>query len=216
MSKPLLVFGSGGHAREVMAVAEAMNSDSQQWDILGFLDDDVARHGTTVGGWQVHGGLETFARQGVDVVVGIGSTSARRQVALRLAQAGYSFASLIDPSAVVRNRVSLGPGTVVFPGAVLTTDITLGRHVVVNTAASVSHDCVIGDFANIAPGARVCGTVRIAEGTDIGAGAVVKQGLHIGPWSIIGAGAVAISDIADHVVAVGVPAVVTRALSEHR
>ncbi|HEY3366925.1 MAG TPA: acetyltransferase [Symbiobacteriaceae bacterium] len=210
MTAPLLVLGSGGHAREVIATAEAMNRECCMWEILGFLDDNSERHGLTVAGYPVLGGSETFAGRGIHVMIGVGNTQVRRTIALRLEQLGYRFATLIHPTAVLGPRIKIGPGTVIFPNATLTVDIELGDHVAVNTAASVSHDCQIGNFVNLSPGSSLCGSVTIGEGTDIGAGAVVVQGQRVGSWSVLGAGAVVISHIEDRVVAVGVPAIVKR------
>lgn len=50
------------------------------------------------------------------------------------------------------------------------------------------------------------GPVVIKQGTYIGAGAILLQGVTLGECAIVGAGAVVTSDIADHEVAVGVPA----------
>jgi acetyltransferase EpsM len=55
--------------------------------------------------------------------------------------------------------------------------------------------------------------VQVGEGAFLGIGSVVGPGLEIGRWATLGAGAVAIRDVAEGVVAVGVPA---RALSGER
>jgi acetyltransferase EpsM len=46
----------------------------------------------------------------------------------------------------------------------------------------------------------------VGEGAFLGIGSVVIPGVKIGRWSTLGAGAVATRDLADGVVAVGVPA----------
>lgn len=54
--------------------------------------------------------------------------------------------------------------------------------------------------------------VVIGENVWIGAGAIINPGINIGSNSIIGAGAVVTRDVPSNVVAVGVPAKVTKAL----
>lgn len=57
-----------------------------------------------------------------------------------------------------------------------------------------------------ASGVHLAGSVQVGEGAFLGIGSVVIPGVRIGHWSTLGAGAAAIRDVADGVVAVGVPA----------
>jgi hypothetical protein len=57
-----------------------------------------------------------------------------------------------------------------------------------------------------APGAHLAGSVQVGEGAFLGIGSVVCPGVKIGRWATLGAGGVAIRDLADGVVAFGVPA----------
>lgn len=56
------------------------------------------------------------------------------------------------------------------------------------------------------------GAVRIGDGCYIGAGVIILPGVTIGPRTVVGAGAVVTRDLAGGVVAMGVPARVTRNL----
>jgi acetyltransferase-like isoleucine patch superfamily enzyme len=62
----------------------------------------------------------------------------------------------------------------------------------------------------VAPGANVAGCVRLEEGVFLGAGSCVIPGVTIGSWTIVGAGAAVVSDLPASVVAVGVPAVLSK------
>ena len=53
----LLVYGASGHGREIMSWADAAGT----FDVLGFVDDDPATHGTSRVGHQVLGGFEWLA-----------------------------------------------------------------------------------------------------------------------------------------------------------
>jgi acetyltransferase EpsM len=83
----------------------------------------------------------------------------------------------------------------------------------VNTGATIDHDCIVGDYAHLAPGVHLAGAVQVGEGAFLGIGSVVCPGIKVGRWATLGAGGVAIRDVADGVVAVGVPA---RALEGER
>jgi sugar O-acyltransferase (sialic acid O-acetyltransferase NeuD family) len=143
-------------------------------------------------------------------VIGMGDNMIRRQIAARFPSA--EWLPVIHPKAYVHNCASLGPGTVVFAGAVVQPGVRIGRHCIINTAATVDHDCVIGDFCHVAPGCNLGGAVTLAEGVFMGIASVAIQNVSVGAWTTVGAGAAVVTDLPDHVVAVGVPAKVRRKL----
>jgi sugar O-acyltransferase (sialic acid O-acetyltransferase NeuD family) len=120
--------------------------------------------------------------------------------------------TVVHPKAYVHDLGRLGPGTVVIAGAVVQPDAQIGAHCIINTGATVDHGCVIGDFCHVAPGCNLSGAVTLAEGVFMGIGSVAIQNARVGAWTMVGAGASVITDLPDHVVAVGVPARVQRKL----
>lgn len=205
---PLLIFGSGGHAREVLELIRCLNQAVPVFAVVGFIDDDPARQGHTLKGHPVlaRDAALRLLPLGGQVVLALGAPTARRRAAAWLDAESVASPVLVHPRAWVGNDVSLGAGTQVAAGAVVSTDVRSGRHVIVNQGASVAHDAVLEDFATLAPGARLSGTVSVGEGADVGTGAVVIQAVRIGSWSIVGAGAAVIRDIPKNATAVGVPA----------
>lgn len=206
----LVIFGSGGHAREVHQLVEAINAVQASIDFLGFLDSDPAKHGTLVHGMPVLGGADWLAdpeRASVHIVVGIGSPAAKRRVVHSLPKGEASpFLTLIHPRACVGHRVQLGNGCTICAGVQITTDVSVGHHVIVNTGAMLCHDVQVGDYVTIAPSAVLSGAVKVGEGADIGVGCTSIQGKTIGSWSITGAGSVLINDVPENETVVGVPA----------
>ena len=59
--EPLVLAGPGGFGRETAELVRTINAVAPRWDLLGFLDDDQARWGTTVSGVRVLGGLDALA-----------------------------------------------------------------------------------------------------------------------------------------------------------
>lgn len=209
---PLLVFGAGGHAREVLELVRCINERAPTFELLGFVDDDPNRQGRDVKHLPVMPRDAALRRlpSGGQVVLALGSSAARRRAAGWLDAAGISSPVLVHPSAWVGRDVALGPGTQVAAGAMVSTDVVCGRHVILNQGTTVAHDVVLEDFATVAPGARLSGAVRVGEGADVGTGAVVIQGRTIGAWSVVGAGAVVVRDVPSNTTAVGVPAKVIK------
>jgi sugar O-acyltransferase (sialic acid O-acetyltransferase NeuD family) len=148
----------------------------------------------------------------VPVIVAFGYPGDRS----RLADAwpGDLFASHVSARAWLAPGVELGEGSVICPGAIVNRLARLGRHVLVNLGATISHDCEVGDFVTISPGANVAGHVVIGEGSFVGIGATISDRIQIGHGCLIGAGAVVVRDVADGQVVAGVPARMTRVLTE--
>lgn len=208
--KDILIFGTGGFAREVHQLIEDINAATPRWRCLGFLDGDASRHGASLHGLPVLGGMSylgTSAAAAAELVIAVGNPGVRRKIAGAIEAAGHArFATLVHPRAWVGNRVEVGPGSILCAGVLITTDIRLGRHVIVNIGSTIGHDAVAADFVTIAPTVNVSGAVAIGEGVDLGTGSTVIQGKRIGEWSVVGAGSVVVKDIDANVTAVGAPA----------
>ena len=205
---PIVVYGTGGHGRETMLLIDAMIASGAPFEVLGYLTDDVALHGTQVGTVPVLGDASVLAARAgeIDVAMGIGNPRTRRGIVERLRGQARAFPVLVHPSVPRFDRVTVGEGTQLHAGTILTTDIVLGAFVILNRHVDVSHDCRVSDWATLAPAVTLTGGVSVGEGADLGARATCIPRVRVGDWSVIGAGAVVTRDIPDGVTAVGVPA----------
>jgi sugar O-acyltransferase (sialic acid O-acetyltransferase NeuD family) len=215
---PLLVVGAGGHGRVVLDLCRALGRE-----VAGFLDDAPGPPGAggarravegvpVLGGFVLLDDAAVMARHEVVVAVGavrgdqVAGNRLRRELGRRAAARGAGLAILAHPSAVVSDRASLGPGTVVCAGAVVATGARLGVHCIVNTGASVDHDCELADGVQVSPGARLAGGVRCGEDVFVGTGACVAPGVAIGARTRVGLGAGVLRDLPADVLAAGTPA----------
>jgi sugar O-acyltransferase (sialic acid O-acetyltransferase NeuD family) len=138
-------------------------------------------------------------------VCGIGTTQ-RRQFVEQARKAGFRFAQVRHPNAVVSPSAELGEGSIVGAGVVVAAEARIGRHVILNRGAMVGHHTAIGDYATLSPGANVAGLVTVGDQAYIGMGAIVLDRKSIGAGAIVGAGAVVTRDVDAHVQVQGVPA----------
>ncbi len=199
----LLIIGAGGHAKVVIDVARAagfkpiasldpaaVGGHCNGVDILG--NDDLAP--------------EVFAGGTRAAAVAIGDNRLRCRIAERLRGIGFTFPTLVHPSAVVSGSAKIGIGTVVMANAVVNADSSVGDFVIINSGAVVEHDCVIGRGAHVAPGTRLGGNVLVGHCALMGIGSTARPGSVIGDNAVIGAGSTVIADIPADCIATGSPA----------
>jgi sugar O-acyltransferase (sialic acid O-acetyltransferase NeuD family) len=206
----IVIVGSGSQGRIVADILLAGKSCGGDMEPVAFVDD-TAQAGTSVFGIVVAGPFAALASIEHDaIVVAIGDNNARRRVTEQMLAAGETLAIARHPSVIVGQEVTIGDGSMLSAGAILLPRASIGRGSLINTKASVDHDSILGDFVHVSAGATVGAICRIGDETMIGIGATVMSECSVGARCILGAGAVAVRDLPDDVVAVGVPARVTR------
>lgn len=206
-TRPIIIVGCGGHAIVLLAALRANGAD-----VIAAADNDVAKAGGSIDGVEIIGGDEAVSKHDpsrVLLVNGVGSTGnpqMRQALFERFKSAGYDFATVVHPSAVIASDVELAEGVAVMAGAVIQPRCRIGANSIVNTRAGIDHDGLIGRHVHIAPGATICGDVTLGDGCHVGAGATVIQGVRLAAGCIVGAGAVVISNYEQPAILCGVPA----------
>lgn len=203
--KPLVIWGCGGHAREVLHLCEQIGIE-----VAGFLDERPEWKGKIVNEVPVLGDLPDILplqNQVKIICAGVGDPSLKKRLVEKTGKSGFQFAeTLIHPSVFISKRNQLGIGNVICEGAIITTNVEIRNFVIINRGVNISHDDLIGDYVTIAPGANIAGNVTIHDGAYIGIGASIREKITIGPWSVVGGGAFVKEDIPERTLYAGVPA----------
>jgi len=211
----LVLVGAGGFARETAQAVLDLNACGASWRLLGYLDDDPARHGLQVDGLPVLGGRDVLADlPQASVVVCTGRPAnyvSRMRIVSELGLPGHRYATIIHPSAVVSASSSVGPGSVLLAHVTLTASVRVGAHVAVMPQVTLTHDDIVEDFATIASAAALGGEAQVHRGAYLGAAAVIGEGRHIGEFALVGMGSVVTRDVPPREVWAGVPARYLRA-----
>lgn len=210
MARPLLLFPFNGTAREAVGVVAALNAQSPQWELLGFVDDNPALTGVRFGGFPVLGGREVFQRHPeaqVMVLSGRPDNYFRRpEVIASLNLDPARYATLIHPSACLGVEVTIGRNVLIQANAVLTGGNVLGDHVVLLPGVVVGHDTHIGDYTLVGSLVSVAGGVTVGAGCYLGSGSRIIHEVTLGDGCLVGLGAVVIDHVLPAVVVAGVPA----------
>ena len=201
--KKLAIIGGGGHAKEVIEIAElngyeivgiiAHNSKIEQYPLLGYLGD-----------------LERL-RKDIDCIhVAIGAVNrdgmlSRNEILANLKNKHYSFATIISPNAYVSKNAQIGKGVYISHFSLVSSDAIIRDNTILNYYSVISHDSDVGENIVISPKSFNGGNTNIKKNVLIGAGSLIMQGLTIGNNSVIGMGSVVREDIDDNCLAFGNP-----------
>lgn len=209
MMKDLVIFGASGFGREVAWAVERINQYNPTWNLLGFFDDDENVQGTEINGYKVLGKTEDVINfPDVYFVCAVGASRVREKIITKLKAVNpyIKFATIIDPSVEMSDKVMIGEGTIICAHTIITVNVEIGDHVIINLDCTVGHDAVLHDYVTLYPSVNVSGMTNIGKGSELGTGMQIIQGKMIADYSIIGAGAVVIKDIIETGIYIGAPA----------
>jgi len=219
-SEDLVILGAGGFSREIAWLVDQINQHGARWNLLGFLDDNPAKHGMSVDGYPVLGLISSAADYpAAKFVAGVASyknRAGRQNVLARLGFECGRFATLVSPLACVAPTATLGHGTVVLSAAVIAPGARLGHHVLVSPACVIGHDAELEDFVTMAAGVTVSGSTLVGTGAYLGAHSVLRDGLQVGAGALVGIGSVVKRNVAAGVTVFGNPAEPVGRLREDR
>lgn len=128
----------------------------------------------------------------------------------------------IEPGAVIRDYVKLGPKAIVMMGAVINLGANIGQETMIDMNAIVGGRAIIGDRCHIGAGAVIAGVIEppsaepviIEDDVLIGANAVILEGVKVHRGAIVAAGAVVTKDVPENMIVTGVPAKVVKERDE--
>ncbi|WP_338778596.1 acetyltransferase [Metabacillus sp. FJAT-52054] len=202
--KPIIIIGNGGHSKVLTEILQL-----NQCEIIGFTspkNEENVYNLSFLGNDSI---VYNYSQENILLVNAIGSTQLpvlRKKIFQKFSKAGYKFAQVVHPSAIVSSYSLLGEGAQILAGVVIQPFAEVADNTIVNTAASIDHDCRIGAHCHIAPGAVLSGNVLIGQGSHIGTGSIIIQGIKVGEQVLVGAGSLILKDVNDQAVVYGTPA----------
>lgn len=193
----VLLYGGGGHGKTLIDLTGELDT----FQMGGIVDENLPA-GSRIHGLPVFGGGDLLNelykagfRQAANGVGGIGHVDTRLQVFDKLKEAGFSFPTLIHPTAWVEPSAIIASGVQILPLTYVGTDSSIGFGSLLNAHVIVSHDCQIGECVNLSPGATLAGGVKIEDHAQIGMGVTINLNLTIGAEARIGNGATIKADV---------------------
>jgi sugar O-acyltransferase (sialic acid O-acetyltransferase NeuD family) len=201
----LVIYGAGSVGCHVAANLKNYKED---FNLIGFIDDNVDKHGKEYFGAKVFGGFDRLGdfKEDVQICIGIAFPTIKKKIIDKLNTIGhYNFPTFISKNAWISENVIIGEGVIIYPGTSINYNCIIDNFVVMNMNCAIGHECEIGQYSSLAPGVNLGGNTKIGSLVDIGIGATTKQGIQIGGNSIIGGLTMLIQDVGTNSTVVGVP-----------
>lgn len=184
----LLIYGTGGFAREIIDIIRQTNA----YRLIGIINGigDMSGEDQILGVPVLNGKeLERLYINGcckaVNAFAVDPSAFSRKNVYAALKKRNFDFPNIVHRSAVISSGVTMGEGNIIFAGAFIGSETVLGSDCIINVNATISHQCIISDHCHIASGTVLAGGVTVGENTLIGQGCTVYQDVTIGKNSVL-------------------------------
>lgn len=209
----LAIYGSGGFGREVYDIAVRRNKATPCWSDIVFIDD-FRDEGAFNGTQSYH--FDTLAPKAAsyEIVIAVGEPSARETLFDKVKSAGFSLATLIDPTALISPSAKIGEGTVVCEYSTIHCNVAIGKNCIVQPYCCIGHDIKIGSHSVLAAYFSPGGNSVFGDKVYCGMHSVVKEYLNIGDGVVVGMGSVVFRDVPANSVVLGNPARMTRGNDE--
>jgi sugar O-acyltransferase (sialic acid O-acetyltransferase NeuD family) len=206
MNNNLIIVGAAGFGREVLQWVKHCNKTDNQWNIKGFIDDNLnALHGFECD-YGIIGTIKSYEVQENDCfAIAIAIPSIKKAIVQNLKQRQAKFATIIHPTAIIGQFCTLGEGLIVTPNAKISPNVTIGNFVTL-LGSGIGHDAQIQDFCTITGNCSINGHVFLGEGVFVGSNSCIAPGKKVGSWALIGMGSMVISNVKSGTKVMGNPA----------
>ena len=176
-------------------------------EVVAFFDNTAELKGSYINGIPVVGCIDSASEDSLTDIdmfhISIGDNRARLELYRKLKKRGFSFLTIVHPTAVVSKTAKIYEGCFIGAQAVVQNNSIVSNVSLINTAAVIEHDNEIGEAVHVAPRACTAGRVKIGNMSFIGIGAVIIPDVVIGELSFIAAGAVITKDVSDQIMMMG-------------
>jgi UDP-N-acetylbacillosamine N-acetyltransferase len=185
----LVIFGFGGHARSVAAVALASGVRS-----LLFVDENANENENFLG-FPVIRELDGPLLEGWSCIPGVGDNLRRKSQVERAQLAHWPLAKVIAKNATIDADAGIAEGCFVGHHAHIGPCAQVGKGCIINTGAIIEHEAVVGDFSHVSVNAVLAGRSKIGSLVFVGVGAHIIDGVSVSDGVTIGAGAAVVNSL---------------------
>jgi len=197
----LVILGAGGEGMNLLGMVKDINENhpgEENYNIIGFLDNDETKHSTEVLGVEVMGPttMATEFSQDVKFINTIAGATYFWEVPDIISETGIEenrFETIIHPDSHVGESAEIGSGAAVYPNSVIYEKTKIGNHVQVKSA-KVGSSNTIGDYTIVNGDVVTEGNLSVGESCWLGINSTIRS-VSIANRTLVGMGSVVVKDV---------------------
>ena len=207
----VIIFGAG----QVGSLTQKILNDHDEYNVLGFVDDNASNLPAEKDGLPIFGGREYIkdVSDSIAYCIGAGHIAARYEIFQWLIKQNKNIASAIHPTARFFGKTAIGQGLFVAPNCSFFDTSSIGNGCYFGPDVSVSHDTKIGNFCLVSQASIIGARVNIEDNVFVGTGSTIvpkylatSELLSVGQHSTVGAGSLVLENVKRNTVVKGRPA----------
>ena len=207
----IAIYGAGGFGKEVACLINLINQKKPIWDLIGFLDDNFEKTGTSFFNLELLGGLDELNKfvEPLSIIFSIGNPSVIQKICKKINNNNILFPNIISPDCIFLDpiNINLGKGNLIMPQSLISSNVKIGDFNLMNCGVSIGHDTTIGSYNSFMSYSKISGGVNIVDSNYFGACSLILQQKSIGSNTVIGASSVIMRNTEDDNTYLGNPAV---------
>lgn len=207
--KHLIIIGAGGMGRQLYYDAVRSKGYETEWDIKGYLDDDLSALDAYKGeGYPpIIGTIRDYQPIADDVFTcSMGDVKTKHKVCDMIQLRGGEFINLIFNTITLHPTIKLGKGVIISANAGIGVDSVVGDFCFIQNGAIIGHDVKIGNYSRIDCRVILVGGVVIGNDVTIHTNSIVSHKVIVGDGAKVGAMSFVIKKVKPGVTVQGNPA----------
>lgn len=203
--KDLIIVGAGGFGREALYITLEINKLNVQWNIKGFIDDNLTALDNLKCDYKVIGRISDWQPNENEVfVMGIAAPKTKEKLSKILIGRGAEFVTIIHPKVTIQDYTTIGLGCVIGDVSFVGDNVTIGNFVHI-AGSMIGQDSIIGDYSTTTGYVNIA-SARLGKRVFVGSHSVVLNHLTVGDDVFICAGSVVFRKIKSGTKVLGYPA----------
>lgn len=208
--KDIVIYGAGGFGREIACLLRLINEKSEEWNLIGFLDDNENLWGTKNEYGEVLGGADWLNQYNQDLActIAVGNPTAVQKIVGKINNKKILYPNLYAPTVTFLDKDSLqiGQGNIFCYGCFISCNVKIGSFNLFNGNITIGHDANIGDCNVVMPASNISGGVMMGNSNFLGVQSVILQYIKVGNNTRVGANSVIMRKTKDGFLYMGNPA----------
>jgi sugar O-acyltransferase (sialic acid O-acetyltransferase NeuD family) len=198
--KKVIILGASGGCLDIVDIIEKINSNKNEIEILGILDDKIKnikdKKYKVIGSFK---DIKKFEKHNdIFYTTAIGNENnfaIRKKTILNLKVKKKKFINIIHPSANLAKNVEIGHGNIIHNNVSISRSVIIKNFCLLLPGVVIGHDSKIGSFNILNASSTLGGFVNLGENCYLGQGSNLRDKIKVSKQSLIGMGSIITKNI---------------------